>query len=354
MPVADSEHDTRTRDHNDEATITSTNGDRAAPHPAGRTARRARRMRRLAGYVGVGVLVTLVVALGVDWYLDRRAEQRARVLAATNEVRDDIIARYEAIETAARSGSEAAASLRLTLQEHLTISERSDEQLATDRDVQRGALVRAGEELQQQSQAPAPEIPELANEGALRDDLDRLTDVQQRAGDLGGRYVAAAGDAQRWSEALDRLRAQANRYVETVQAQPETHDPAQLKALWEEERAVLEEYRAAAEAAVEVPGLKTIAEAYLAYVGSNLTFAGEAMALLDEGELDAYNDKLARTFDVEDPFGFQAAVADATERSFDAGVLGLLGEVREEGTNLGSEVSSYQTEIRQRIRADSR
>lgn len=301
-------------------------------------------MRRvLLGVIAVVAVIAVVLGLWqvVSWRLERAAEIRA----ANESVRTAIATRYEAMGSAATAGGDTAAMLHLTLQEHLTVSERSDEELATDREIQQAALAESGRELQRLAEEPPPEIPDKADRDALEEDLDDLEAVQERARGLGERFVDVAATSQRWSEALAALRTQAERYVETVEGQPDTSNPERLRELWEEERAILEEYRAAAEAVAQQPGLQPLADAYLDYIDANLEFSGEAIELLTEGRIDEYNERLRETYGEQDPFGFQAAVTEATERSFDIGVLAELVDVRDEASGFAIELEQRRRQV---------
>lgn len=288
-------------------------------------------------------LVTLVlVAFGGKWVLDWRSARAAEVAAANAEVKNDIAARLSSIAAAATEGAEAAASLRLTLQEHLTVSERTDEQLATDRDLQAAALADASKQLERYAEAPPPTVPEAADESALDGDLDMLESAQEQAGELAGTFAGLVASSEQWAETLVALRAQAERYVETVDNQPSTHDPNRLLELWGKERAVLKDYREAATRAGKVPGLEPVAEAYLTYVDANMEFAEEAIDLLKQEKIDTYNERLRETYGTADPFDFQAGVAEATQQSLEAGVLADLAESSRAGQQLTQRLRTHE------------
>jgi hypothetical protein len=293
----------------------------------------------------VAVVALLAVGVGTVWLLNWRAERAAEIEAANAEVRAEIALLYTQMEETAGEGGDAAAMLHLTLQEHLTVTDRTDEELAEDRELQQQTLVATGQRLQRLASEPRPQIPEHADASAIRPELEQLEQMQARADDLGQRFVAVASAAETWTESLVNLREHADRYVETVEGQPDTSDPNRLRELWEEERDVLVEYEEAARLAAEVPGLSSLAEAYLAYVEANLEFAEEAIALLEENEIDEYNERLRETYGEEDPFGFQAAVATATEGSFDVGVLAELAEIRDEASSFAVRVTGLRRQI---------
>lgn len=300
-------------------------------------------MAPLAGHRTVVVIVVLaVLAAGgtaTAFWLDQRADRAAAIAAANRAVEQEVADGLRPLEDATARSAEVTASLRMTLEEHLTVSDRTDEQLQADRASQQQALRDVGRELQDLADRPPPDIPEDADEDALADDLQRLSDLQDRAGELGERSVAAADAAEAWAGALSELRSQAQRYVDTVENQPETHDPDRLRRLWEEEKAVLAEYRTAAETAQQFGGLAPLAQAYLDYIDANVAFADEMIALLEDGDIEAYNQRLQETFEAsDDPFGFQAAIEQATDESLDLGVIEDLRALRSDANELLSDV----------------
>lgn len=289
----------------------------------------------------VVVALTVLAAGGTAtaYWLDQRAERVAEIEAANAEVEQEIADRLRELEESTARAADVATSLRMTLEEHLTVSDRTDEQLQADRTTQQQLLRAFGHRLQDLADRPPPDVPEDADEDALADGLQRLSELQDRAGELGGRAVTAADGAEAWAAALTDLRAQAQRYVETVENQPETHDPDRLRRLWEEEKAVLAEYRAAAEAAQQIEGLGPLAQAYVDYIDANVRFADEVIALLEEGDIEAYNQRLKETFETsDDPFGFQAAIERATDESLDLGVVEELGTLRADANDLLADV----------------
>lgn len=302
--------------------------------------------RRRTAVIVVALVVLAAAGTATAFWLDQRAERAAAVRAANASVEAEIADRHRELEETTRRAADATASLRLTLEEHLTVSDRSDEQLTADRIEQQQALRDLGGQLDELSDRPAPELPEDADEDALSDELDRLGELQDRAGELGGRLTEASDAAESWAAALGELRAQAQRYVETVENQPETHDPDRLRRLWEEEKAVLAEYRAAADSARQVEGLEPLAQAYLDYIDANVAFADEMIALLEQGDIEAYNQRLKETFEnSDDPFGFQAAIEQATDEALDMGVVEQLRRLRSDANDLLADVRGALDEV---------
>ncbi|MBW3561584.1 MAG: hypothetical protein KY437_03725 [Actinobacteria bacterium] len=303
-------------------------------------------MSRRSVIIIVALVVLASAGTATAFWMDQRAERRAEVAAANREVRSEIADRERALRDTVAAGADAAATLRLTLEEHLTVSQRTDEELAASRVEAQQALQRAAQRLRETADRPAPELPPDADEDALASDLGQLREFAQRASELADRFDAVVDTAGRWAKALEDLRAQAQRYVDTVENQPETHDPDRLRRLWEEEKSVLNEYRAAADAAAEVDGLAPLAQAYLDYIDANLRFADEMIALLEEGDIDTYNQRLKETFETnDDPFEFQAAIEQGTDESLDRGVFEALRSVRSDATQLLADLDAEIADI---------
>jgi hypothetical protein len=291
----------------------------------------------------VAVVASFLVVIGATWWIiDWRAQRAAEIEAANTQVRSEIADQYAELASAARLGADSTGELLANLQEHLTVTERDDEIIAEEREELKTTVRESGAALQRLSTRELPEIPERADEDAITEDLEGLVEAQDRAGTLGMELTTAALRVDFWAETLATLRAQSDRYVETVEGQPDTSDPDQLQEQWEEELEVLGDYRDAAEATAEVPGLGPLAEAYLTYIDANIEFAQEAIELLEAGEIDEYNDRLREVFGDDDPFGFQQEAADATMQVLELGVLGDLAEARDAAAGFALEVERRQ------------
>ncbi len=297
----------------------------------------------------IAVVAALVAIAGVVawWWMDQRATQRAEVAAATRDALEEVARRLEVLELQTRAGADAAASLAQTLQDHLTVAERSDEELAVDRENQQATLNDAGSQLRRFAAAPAPSPTPPADPEEVAPAVARLEELRRNATALAERFTSLTAAAERWAAALQNLRAAADRYVQTVDEQPDTSDPGRLREQWEQELEVLRDYRQAAEQAAAVEGLEPLARAYLDYVERNMAFAEEAINLLRDDQIETYNQRLQEVFaEQDDPFGFQAAVAEATGGVLDSGVLADLRAVATEASELADEMAAAERAIR--------
>ncbi len=301
---------------------------------------RARPPRLLAIVAGIALLA---VAIGGKWLYDRRVTHRAVLTAANAEVLRQVDERYAAIDDAAGACLASASRLGVTLQEHLVISqpERTDAQLTVDRHVEQAALASSGRQLLDAGSAPPPELPPLADEPVLDPHLKRLAELQRVARQQARQVLTLAAASELWGAAITNLRVEAHRYVNVANADRNARgDPAALLRQWERERAVLEQYRAAALAAKEVSGLAAYADAFLGYIDGTRAFIEEAVTLLRQGQIERYNLRLQEVFGVPDPYGFNAAITAATGEALGSGLILSLTQARNATNTLIDEVAA--------------
>ncbi|MDP8927337.1 MAG: hypothetical protein M3O70_01855 [Actinomycetota bacterium] len=301
----------------------------------------------------LAVVALLAVAIGGKRLYDRRVTHRAALTAANAEVLRQVDERYAAIDAAARASVASAARLGVTLQEHLVVSqpERTDAQLTADRHVQQAALAWSGRQLLDAGSAPPPELPPLADEPVLHPHLRRLAELQRGARQQARQVLTLAVASERWGAAVTNLRAEAQRYVDVANADRNARgDPAALLRQWERERAVLEQYRAAALDGKEVSGLAAYADAFLGYIDGTRAFIEEAVTLLRQGQIERYNRRLQEVFGVPDPFGFNAAITAATGEALGSGLILSLTQARNAINTLLDEVAAARDPLGPHLR----
>ncbi|MFN2557257.1 MAG: hypothetical protein ABR592_10405 [Nitriliruptorales bacterium] len=307
--------------------------------------RRPRWATPLAILLGAALLA---VAGGGKWLSDRRAARRAAVAAANQEALQSLDERYEAMGEAAKACHEAANQLGVTMQAHLVVSEpqRTDAQLTADRQLQQTALATASHELLRAAGGSPPELLPFADEPVLRTHLERLAEIQRIARDHARQLMTLAASSEQWGTAIGNLRAEAQRYVDVANADRSTRgDPAALTTQWQRERAVLDRYRAAAVAAKDVQGLSEYSDAFLGYIDGSRAFIDEATALLRQGQIERYNQRLQEVFGVADPFGFNAAIATATGSALGSGLVLNLTQARNAATTLMDDIALARDDL---------
>jgi hypothetical protein len=276
----------------------------------------------VASLVVVGLMVAGATAAS------RVQEQQTAAAVADARTRDAaaVVAR-EAVEELAAAVPAAQGLAGLTddlvavLAEHVVVSERSDLQLDVARDAGEAELRRLAGDLERMVARGGP-LPDAALPAEPADELFRaLAALRTDAGTLSAEAADLADRVDVWGDAVRAVTAALARHVEAAAAQPATDDPDELVAAWESERVPLEDLTTVARAAGAVPGLEAWASAHLAYAQGSLVWIDEAVALLADDDLDAYNTRLEQEFGVDDPFGFSAEVGAATLTTLDAPLL---------------------------------
>ncbi|MDQ4130884.1 MAG: hypothetical protein M3133_07850, partial [Actinomycetota bacterium] len=84
---------------------------------------------------------------------------------------------------------------------------------------------------------------------------------------------------------------------------------------------------------------------FLAYIDGSRTFIDEATALLRQGQIERYNQRLQEVFGVRDPFGFNAALTKATGEALGSGLVLNLTQARNATTTLMDDIALARDEI---------
>lgn len=276
----------------------------------------ARRRRLLIGTGVLGLVIALAV-LAVMTVLQQQANREAEEAADRAEARAAfavaVVERAEAYEPPAVSIQRDAAELRSTLGELVAATELNDaelgrriEVLLADLDAQKVVV----DELRSRA---VPEPDDLVSRDRAVTVLRELETLRAEAGALVDEVPLASNDVRTWVGVVQDVNMAVAAHIEQVESEESTNDPDELIELWRAERPALLRLSAAASAADDVAGLETWAAAHAAYAQDLLAWIDEAVALLEDGDLDTYNERFDDIFADDDPFGFNAAVAAATE-----------------------------------------
>jgi hypothetical protein len=284
-----------------------------ADRPSSSTTAPGNRMpKRLAA----GVLTAaVVVGAGVVTY-ETRAADAAHAEEAARDARADMISDVEQLRVSvadpARTGQTAATAL---LRQQLTAlaGEDVDPDLV-DRLVE--DLRTSADELEAAAGSPRPERPN-AMPVALADPLlDRLDGIEQQAADVADRFRTTADEAEAWDATLRELSGAAATYAEAAGDLPASDEPAEVAAAWRTERDQLAVYADALDdaGADEVrPSLEGLADAQHRLIDGMSAVAEDAIALLDEGDVDGYAALLEDELGGDARFGVSEALAQARE-----------------------------------------
>lgn len=291
-----------------------------------------RRRRILIGSAVLGLVVVgavVVVMAALQQQANDDAEQAAARARARAAFATELVDQAEAYEPVAASITTDAGALRSTLEELLSETDTSDEELAQRVEDEAEMLLEDAEAITRLTSRDVPERPELVDEGRVDVVLRELEQLRAEAGALQEEVPAAVTAARAWAQAVTAVNAALAAHVEQVEAEEVTSDPDELAAQWEAERGPLEDLAVSAGAAADVEGLGPWASAHGDYADDVLDWIDEAVTLLEGRDLDTYNDRFAELFDTDDPFGLNAAVAAATPGALSSPALLRLGTLQE-------------------------
>jgi hypothetical protein len=278
----------------------------------------------------------LAVALLTGGIVQVRSQVESRREAAVAEARyafqQQLNLSYDGMAEPAREATVALSGVREILQQHLALTGRTGEELAVERDQRLAEIRDLARRLREASTATPPIVPEELAPVPPASLGEQLSSLKDEADALATQLDDVAESVETWTSALAHLRRGALTFVAAAESHEATTDPTTLADQWRSERASLEAYRAAVDRAADVPGLVPVVAAHRAYIDANLAWIDEAVALLEQAELDAYNARLREVFGVPDPFGFSATLQAALEESFDLGVLAELAVTRDAAT----------------------
>lgn len=143
--------------------------------------------------------------------------------------------------------------------------------------------------------------------------LQRLDLVAAQAKTTAEHLHTAAQHADEVGTAALALHTAAQDLVARTSDLPETDDPDVVAGAWADEHDRLQAYLDAIAAAEEVPALASIAAVHRDVAEPLADFAHTAVATLEDGDLDAYNEQLAAGFGVDVDAVREALVAATTE-----------------------------------------
>lgn len=251
------------------------------------------RLRVLVGAVAL-VLVSGSAVLLVQTRDDANAPHAAHEATARAELEAEVVAHRQGMHAPAVDARANVASLRLLLADAIVGSDQADgDDVLLERINDRAARVHAA----------ADRIDDAAHDAASRPSavsvasdvtpvLQRLDNLGDQAPDVTERLRAAADDAVDTARAAIGLRHEVASYASATGELSDSDDPDDLVDAWSQEVERLAAYRSAAESAAARPELADHAAAHLAVIDLLEELADAALDDLEDGDLDAYNDRL--------------------------------------------------------------
>ncbi len=316
----------------------------------------ARRRRLLVGGAVLGLVIAGAV-LAVMTVLQQQANRDAELAADRAEARaafaEAVVQRAEDYEPPALAVLQDAPALRAVLEQFLSTTETTDDELGRQVEVLLAALDADAAAV---AELRAREVPEPAEEiDATRAVivLRELETLRAEADALADEVPVARNDVRTWVGVVRDVNDAVTAHVEQVEAEEATSDPEELIELWRAERPALLRLSAAASAADDVPGLAAWADAHQAYARDLLDWIDEAVGLLQEGELETYNERFDELFATDDPFGFNAAVAAATEEALASPALLQLGTLEQRAELVLDRVTSTEVVTAEQLADDA-
>lgn len=292
----------------------------------------ARRRRILIGSAVLG-LVLVGTVLAVITVLQQQANTEAELASDRAEARAafarDVIDQVEDYEPPARVVEDDAVALRRTLEQFLTETETSDRVLATQADTTVARLSAAASSIAELTARDIPAPPELIDANRAVEVLRAMETLRVEADALTAEIPLAVNDVRQWLGLVRDVNDAVATHVVQVEAEEATSNPGELIDLWRSERPALLRLSASATAADGVPGLESWGQAHHQYTADLLAWIEEAVGLLQDGDLDTYNERFDELFDTDDPFGFDAAVAAATDDALESPALLQLGTLQQ-------------------------
>ena len=307
-----------------------------------------RRRRWLVGGGVLGLVLVLAYLLGSTLAADqRRQDARDRVAqqAAEAAFAQVVVDRAEAYEAPAAAVAVDSTALRAALEEHLAASRRSIPELVEVVELTSASLDETATTVDELTARELPPLDGLVTEQDAAVVLGELAQLRIEATAMVEEIGAVTDDARGWSSAVADVDAALTAHADAVVAKPTGTSPDELAAGWRSEVAPLEQLVAAAERAAAVPGLAAWAEAHRAYAEGTLAFVDEAVALLEAGETERYNQLFVGTFGEEDPFGFVAAARAGAEEALASTPLPEVAALGEHAAIVDDQLRAVETAV---------
>ncbi|WP_052666991.1 hypothetical protein [Nitriliruptor alkaliphilus] len=290
--------------------------------------------RRRPNRAIVAALVALLVLTGAAAVQQLRSASADAAAAeertARAELARDVQTVRESIADPAREGQTAATGL-LRHQLVLIAGEAPDPSVG-DRLVDQ--LTAAADRLDDAADTPAPERSDLLSAAIVGPVFDQLDGLDAQAADVADTFRAAAEHARGWLAAVRDLDEAAVRYADSTDELQGGSDPDALAAAWRAERDRIAAYAGAVDEAGEHEASAPLADAHRLLVDGLGDLADEAVARLEAGDVDGYNQLLADRLGGDDRFGFAEALDAARDQVADASLAGPLEDARARGLGL--------------------
>ena len=310
------------------------------------------RVRTAAAVVGIVVATAGVVAL-----LQLRSatlEAEARERAEAREAFADEVTAVTAALTAPLLEVEAAAQPALgALAETLTGTDRAREAVQTDLDRAVAQLLAAAARLEEASQLPLPARPRVLPVGDVDPPLERLRLLQELAVDVAEGVRSAAVAAHGYGAAAQRLADAAATFASAAEELPDTDDPDDIADAWRDELDGLAEYRSAIDLAAQAPGLEPLVAVHRDLVDMVWALAEASIDDLEEGDIDAYNERLEAALEEQNAEEVGEALVAASRQALRGPGVTDLEDARVRAEALHAEIELFEAELPEALDPDA-
>jgi hypothetical protein len=277
----------------------------------------------------VALVALALVLAGVQLRANAAAAEAEAATLARHQLANDVHTLREGLAAPAQEARTSAASLRLLLAETVSGAGATDASEALTAIAARATALRgAADQLDAAAAIPRPHRPAdlpVEDVDAL---FERLGPVDAQAHASAALLREAAADGVTTAEAAHRLHAAVADLVDHTQELPDSDDPEVIAAAWAAEAELRTAYLDAIEAADAIPALAPLTAVHRDLAARLTAVAdGSAEALVD-GDLDAYNERLAQQLGVLDADELRDELDAATTAARTAAVADV--EVAEE------------------------
>ncbi|MFA9430550.1 hypothetical protein [Egicoccus sp. AB-alg2] len=248
--------------------------------------------RATAGLVGVLLAVGATGAV-LDARNTTAEAQRAELAAARGELNRDLAALRATLSSPAHDAQQTAAALQVVAAEAVTGSERDADRVAEDAQRLTDDLARQADRLEDAADHPLPSRPAALPVESADPLFARLQPLDDQTLTVAEHLRASANEVLALTTAATALQEAAATYAAATDDLPEGDDPDVHARAWRQERERLAAYREAVEEAADVEGLHQLAAAHGHLLDALEELAADALAALDDDDVDAYNDRVA-------------------------------------------------------------
>jgi hypothetical protein len=267
------------------------------------------------------------------------AEAEARALAE-QQLMNEVHTLRESLATPAQQARTTAASLRLLLAEAVsgaTVVSGDDGEALTIIQARATALRGAADQLDTAAASPHPRRPADLSVADVDAVFQRLGPIDAQAHAGAALLRDAAADAGGTARAAIALHTAVVDLAEHTQELPDGDDPEVIAEAWAAEAELRTAYLDAIEAADEIPSLAPLTAVHRDLAERLTAVADDGAEALADGDLDAYNDRLAEQLGELDAEELRDELREATAAALSATVadvelaeehaLGLLHEL---------------------------